>query len=533
MQIAPDKVAIYIRWSTDDQGEGTTLEVQREGCRHYVLSQGWQVRDDLVFIDDGYSGATLERPGLARLREQVCGGRVECVVVYKLDRLSRSVADTARLVMDEWDGVCYVKSAREPIDTTSQAGKMFFYTLMNFAEWERSVIRDRMHAGRLRRAQEGRDPGITLPYGYAKDPHTGAFCAVPHEAAVVRRIFEAYRRGAGLRALANQLNQESVPFRGGRPWQVNTLGYLLSNRAYVGDLVWGLRARNPRSGKRAGEKAVLRREQPLVDRAGVFPPMIDREEFALVQAIKAKRPTVGRGGGRSAASAYLLTGFLRCGGCGRPLVGQHNDPRREGGYYYCCITRRDQGAAACPARAIPCQGLDTQVAAQLMRLYEGEKARLACIHSLDAETGRRADELRAQAAEAGRRLQRLSGTERRLYGDYNAGVLTLGEFRELRSALHEERAALETARQELCAQLEALARDCHDQAALAARAERLRLWDDLTVPQRKHLLREFLQQVTAWKDDTGTTCTLTWRVVTQLRAQTGAVASACTGACAP
>lgn len=114
-----DKVAIYIRWSTEDQGEGTTLDVQLEACRAYMASQGWSYREELVYVDDGVSGATMERPALTRLRAAVAQGQVECVVVYKLDRLSRSVADTARLVMDEWEGICSVKSAREPIEVGS------------------------------------------------------------------------------------------------------------------------------------------------------------------------------------------------------------------------------------------------------------------------------------------------------------------------------------------------------------------------------------------------------------------------------
>ncbi|HWI61263.1 MAG TPA: recombinase family protein, partial [Symbiobacteriaceae bacterium] len=163
-QLQVSKVAIYIRWSTEDQGEGTTLEVQMDACKGYILSQGWPFRDDLIFVDDGISGATLDRPALGRLRGLVREGEVDCVVVYKLDRLSRTVLDMLKLVLEEWEGCCHVKSAREPIDTLTPTGKMFFYQLMSFAEWERNVIRERTMAGRLRRAQEGKNPGLMMPY---------------------------------------------------------------------------------------------------------------------------------------------------------------------------------------------------------------------------------------------------------------------------------------------------------------------------------------------------------------------------------
>lgn len=510
--IAPDKVAIYIRWSTEDQGEGTTLDVQREGCCHYVLSQGWRVREDLTFIDDGYSGATLERPGLTRLRALVRAGEVECVVVYKLDRLSRSVADTARLCMDEWDGICCVKSAREPIDTTSQAGKMFFYTLMNYAEWERAVIRERTHSGRVRRAQEGRDPGYTIPYGYARDGQ-GAFVAVPHEAAVVKRIFELYRMGLGLTRLVETLNGEGLPFRGGRKWQVQTVAYLLANRAYTGDLVWGRRMRNPRYGKREGERARAWREEPLVAKEGVFPAIISREEFDLVQAIRRERPCRQRGGGgRSMASDFLLTGLLRCAVCGGPMVGRHNDPTSPRGFYYFCLTRAQKGKYECHARAIQCHVLDGEVVGKLIRLYGAGEARQMCIAALAGEARGRTADLRAELAELQRQLARVEERERRVARDYAGEVLSLAEFRSLRAALQEEGWALRGAQETLRLRLRGLEAGERDQARLAGQVERLRLWEDLGMVQRKHLLREFVSQVRAARDDHGLACEMTWRV---------------------
>jgi site-specific DNA recombinase len=116
VQIDADRVAVYIRWSTEEQGEGTTLTIQTEACRFFVQSQGWRFREELVFVDDGWSGGSLDRPGLNRLRQAVAEGAVGCVVVYKLDRLSRSVPDLVRLIFEEWDGCCFVRSAREPVE---------------------------------------------------------------------------------------------------------------------------------------------------------------------------------------------------------------------------------------------------------------------------------------------------------------------------------------------------------------------------------------------------------------------------------
>ncbi|HWI66646.1 MAG TPA: recombinase family protein, partial [Symbiobacteriaceae bacterium] len=239
LAVDPGRVAVYIRWSTDEQTEGTTLAVQREACEHYVRAQGWQFRDDLVYVDDGYSGGSLDRPGLAALRRAVQEGRVTCVVVFKLDRLSRSVLDTVSLVLQEWEGLCYIKSTREPVDTTSPAGKMFFYMLASYAEWERSVIRERTMSGKVKRAQQGKNPGGIAPYGYVRGDRPGEVVVHEGEAGVVRRIFASYAAGHGLHQIAAALNREGVKPRRSTRWFPTTVAQMLANPMYLGVREYG------------------------------------------------------------------------------------------------------------------------------------------------------------------------------------------------------------------------------------------------------------------------------------------------------
>jgi site-specific DNA recombinase len=247
MTIRPDRVAVYIRWSTDDQAEGTTAAVQRETCRHYVLSQGWQFREELLFVDDGCSGGSLDRPALNRLRLLIRKGQIDCVVLFKIDRLSRNLVDTVNLVLREWEGRCHVRSAREAIDTTTPGGKMFFYTLVSFAEWERAVIRDRTLSGKLRRLREGKNPGFRPPYGFRRGAETGRFAVVPAEAPVVRQIFRLYLRGLGYSAIAAWLRRQGVCSRGGRPFTGKAVAAVLANPLYAGTLLYGRRSRRGRA----------------------------------------------------------------------------------------------------------------------------------------------------------------------------------------------------------------------------------------------------------------------------------------------
>ncbi len=314
----PDRVAVYIRWSTDEQGLGTTLDVQRERVELFVRSRGWPFREELVYIDDGYSGATLERPALSRLREAIQQGDATCVVVYRLDRLSRSLLDTVTLVRREWAGKAVLCSATENFDTQSPIGQMIFNLLVSFAEFERNLIRDRTLSGKRKRAEQGRNAGQRYPLGYRKgangswaldgvDEETGDLTGA---AALVRRIFDAFLRGMSTGAIARQLNQEQVPTPMGRQWRFHYISRILQNPLYAGEYRYGSR------------NAVA------VTQAA--PTIVTAEEFQRVQ-----EQLRGRRVKRSPHALYPLSGLARCLRCGEPLAGSRGRGRR----YYVCTGR--------------------------------------------------------------------------------------------------------------------------------------------------------------------------------------------------
>ncbi|HWI63122.1 MAG TPA: recombinase family protein, partial [Symbiobacteriaceae bacterium] len=397
-------VAIYIRWSTEDQGEGTTLDVQLDACKAYVISQGWSFSSDRVFVDDGVSGATMERPALSRLRAAVAAGFVDCVVVYKLDRLSRSVLDMLKLVLEEWKERCHVKSAREPIDTLTPTGRMFFYQLMSFAEWERSVIKDRMYAGKLRRAQEGRDPGISIPYGYVKGAD-GAIQIDPVRGLVVQRVFKLYLSGLGARSICKALHEAGILSPEGVQWHQATVAHLLGNVAYTGMLWYGKRVTR-------GEKRV-RSAEALVVKEGFFPPLVSREEYEAVQRLRAERPRVGTGGGRASQSPHLLTGVLRCG-CGAAVIAAACNKGAYRYRYYCCSGAHHAGEHRCTSGMLRQDDLDGIVARELLDRYRGARERMAAV--LVRENAARLREALGALAVAEGEVQRLTESERRLKG---------------------------------------------------------------------------------------------------------------------
>lgn len=429
------KVGIYIRWSTEDQGQGHTLAIQSEACRHYCLSQGWTVRDDLIYVDDGWSGGTLERPALARLRSEVAAGAVEAVVVYKLDRLSRNIKDVIALVLDEWDGRCVLRSTMEPIDTASDTGKLTFTLLSSFADFERSTIRARTLSGKRKNAEQGRNAGAPYPYGYERGDTAGAYRAVEAEAAVVRQIFQLYLQGLGCKPIAARLNAMGAlcrPDGPGRPrlspgaWSGTAVLRILQNPVYTGQLVYSRRSRNTRRAKDGGgyylanaPAAVIRVTSPHI------PPIVDGETFARAAEIRQSRhsPRTGR---RAVGSPHLLGGLLWCR-CGHAAVGRR---ARGGRRVYWCSGRKNKGAAVCQAGQIPAEVLERLVLERVAAIY-GAATVLPPAQAVE----NRRHTVEQLAAALGAEVRQVQQAQLRLDLDYTAGRVTGEAFQHLHDTL--------------------------------------------------------------------------------------------------
>lgn len=359
--IRPDRVAIYIRWSTDDQANGTTLQVQLDSCRHYVTSQGWAVRNELVFIDDGYSGATLDRPSMKRLRIHIEAGEIDCVVVHKIDRLSRNLLDTVTLVLKEWDGACAIRSVLEPIDTASDHGRVLFSILAVFAEHERSIIRERTVSGRLKRTQAGEINPARPPLGYRLvGGKRGVWEEHSIEGPIVRHIFRLAADGLSVFQIVQDLRSAGVPSRTGKAFTVRTVNHVLCNRAYIGELIYGkcevkrirvgvVPAPSDRSRHESAFKIRrIKRPTPLVHLHSVkaFPAIVDQELWKEAHRhLTHNRDARSSAGSRGLHSRHLLSGLLQCE-CGSNMVYQ--SPQGRYGYYVCSAKRTRK---SCPLQS--------------------------------------------------------------------------------------------------------------------------------------------------------------------------------------
>ena len=230
------KVAIYLRVSTTEQAEeGFSIAAQKERLKAYVQSQGWELGP--VYEDGGFSGGTINRPSFSKLRADMRLKMFDLILVYKLDRLSRNMRDLSNLVHEMDEQGVFFKSATEPFDTTTPAGKLIFNMLGSVAEFERGMIGERVKMGMLQKAKEGKGIlGFNHPYGY--DYTEGMLIMNEQEASTVRHIYSSYISGQTLAEIAMTLNSRGVSTKRGRAWTKQTVLNVVTNPLYAGYHRW-------------------------------------------------------------------------------------------------------------------------------------------------------------------------------------------------------------------------------------------------------------------------------------------------------
>jgi len=245
----PLRCAVYTRKSTEDglEQEFNSLHAQREACEAYILSQkheGWTLLD-APYDDGGFSGGNMERPGLKNLLKDVESGLVDVIVVYKVDRLTRSLADFAKIVeLLDANEASFV-SVTQAFNTTNSMGRLTLNVLLSFAQFEREVTGERIRDKIAASKKKGLWMGGPIPLGY--EVVERKLVPVPEEAERVRTIMRGYLVSASANDLIFELEEEGIrtkiqrrtsgPHRGGIPFRRGSLFYLLKNPIYRGKIV--------------------------------------------------------------------------------------------------------------------------------------------------------------------------------------------------------------------------------------------------------------------------------------------------------
>lgn len=304
------RAALYIRVSTLEQAqEGYSVGEQRERLIAYCKAQDWLIAD--IYVDGGYTGSNLNRPGIQKLMSET--EKFDVVLVYKLDRLSRSQRDTLYLIEEIFrpNKVDFV-SMQESFDTSSPFGKAMIGLLAVFAQLEREQIKERTWMGRVARAKTGlHHGGGNIPIGY--DYEDGKLIVNPYEAEQVRNIYEWYLSGASLKAITDKLQDAGYTNKYSSYNSWSSVRNILENETYIGRLHFG---------------------DVVVDHA--HEAIITEEQFNAAQILRGKRRE--QFGSHAFQSKHVLTGLLFCGHCG----GRYY-LRNTGKYsYYACYSRTKQ-----------------------------------------------------------------------------------------------------------------------------------------------------------------------------------------------
>ncbi len=341
------KVALYTRVSTEDQArEGFSLEVQRNYLLQYAKNFGWDVfcsmsgRD--IYMDDGYSGGNMDRPALKRLLLDARNKQFDLVLVYKQDRLSRRLKDLLGL-LEEIDslGIGY-KSATEPFDTTSSAGKMAIQILGSCAEFERNRLVERVFPGMVVGVKRGHWQGARYaPYGYRYNKDAKKLEVYPEEAKIVKEIYSMYLSGRSTSQIAGHYYNLGIPSRQGGRFYGKFISDILHSKVYLGTIVWNKRhydtKKKTRNGEGKGYRYVNNDPSKVIEVPNAHEPIITQEMHDAAQKLLARNRT--NAVVRFKNNVYHLSGVLKCNDCGRNYrgltltVNHHTKMRRP---WYCC-----------------------------------------------------------------------------------------------------------------------------------------------------------------------------------------------------
>ncbi len=509
-------VALYARVSSDRQKEDKTIASQTASLRTHAQAQGYTIPEGWVFEDEGYSGATLARPALERLRDLVAEGQVEVVLVYGPDRLSRKYAYQV-LLLEEFSrhGVETVFLQGVCAQTPEEQLLVQFQGMI--AEYERAQIAERSRRGKRHRAQSGCVNVLSAaPYGYRyvkKNEQTEACYLVDEaQAVVVREVFDWYTmEGLSIGAIARRLNGRKVPTRFAKSrWERSQVRAMLRNPAYAGKAAFGKteRAERQRVTRRLRQKGGFlarcgaHRERPKEQWIGIeVPALLSQETFArAAEKLEENR----RFSKRNTKEPTLLQGLLVCAQCGYSLYRSSTRTTRRQAKYYRCLGSdqyRHLKEPPCECRPIRVEDLDELVWKQVTDLLEDpELIRVELERRRQENLGR--DPVEQRREQLTQEIKRLGQQSDKLLDAYQEGLVSLGQLRQRMPALRRQQQTAEKELEGARWQLLMAERVEQLEQSLEGFASRLRQSArSLTVTDRQKVVRLLVKEIVVEADN--------------------------------
>ena len=478
------KAALYTRVSTEEQANKYGLASQLSELRVHATKRGYAIPEGGEFVDDGYSGADLERPALDRLRQAARARAFDVILVHDPDRLSRRLAHQLLLAEEFERATIRLEFLTTPREDTPE-GRLLLHVKAVIAEYEREKIRERTSRGKKEKARRALIPAGPVAYGYRLDPQQpGKLVIHDEEALVVRMVFRwLAEEQRPIREITAELRALGVRAPRGRLWAKSSVRRLLTSELYAGRGYYNRR-------ERLAKRLRFRPESEWIPIP--VPPIVSSELFdrARAQLARNKALMVGRPGHR----VYLLAGLLRCGTCGRRYVGIPSHGRR---LYRCAgRDRLVAGVNRCGARTCSAERLETTVWQAIVSVLRNPSLLAEKIESRQIRLGIRTIEVRSEAEYLTSQIAEADRQEGKLLDLYLDGGL---DSPVLRARIQEVR----DRRQSLEARLAVVQRQISSQEAEAARQETIRRLcrqvlaglSKLTPEGRQQLLRQLVNEI--------------------------------------
>jgi site-specific DNA recombinase len=423
------RVVSYARVSTTEQAsEGTSLDFQGSQLNGYCQLQGWTVVNS--YVDAGFTGKNGDRPGLQRLLTDAKLGLFDKMVVFKLDRLARSLSLLLEIEKTLKEHGIPLISMKESIDTSSGTGKMIFSLFGMVAEWDRANIIERCKNGRLQRYKEGAWAAGKAPYGYSRNKETRKLVIDETEARIVRRMYSEYVDGKSLFAISQGLNQDHIPPRAKRSqgWWQTTVRQVLLNPCYKGTEIVNRHAHISLIKSMDLSNAIMMS----------VPALVTEQEWQIAQ----NRMEANKHVKPNAQGTHLLQGMISCAICGFHFASKKN--------YYTCRGRmkyvHPDGASRCKAPYIRANWLEGELWKRIEEIMNDPNKLLPLIKESIDNLRRAEADLSERIRPIDERLAEIAAQKARLADDWIMRNMNVERFSELRESLNGEEARMKSLR---------------------------------------------------------------------------------------
>lgn len=446
------RLALYTRVSTIEQSEeGYSIDEQERLLRSWAEKNNYEVYK--CYSDRGISGKDIKnRPALKELLKDAEEKKFDMVISWKINRISRKLADVLKIVdILEKNDITF-KSYSEPFETDTPAGKMQFQMMALIGEFERGTIAQNVKMGMCAKAKSGEwCGGRVLGYDLVPiDSQEGAkrkknrLTINEKEAEAVRFIFNEYVNGKGYKAITNQLNKLSYKTKKGNDFSVGSIREILTNPVYIGKVRYNVR-QNWSEKRRRNINA-----NPIIT-DGIHEPIIDEGLWDKVQAImesKKGKPS------RIYDGEYPLTGILRCPKCGAGMVISRTTNKLADGTkkriaYYCCGAWKNKGTSVCNSNTIRVDKANEYVFTKISELLSNEKMVETIVNNINKERHKKINPAKKELERIDKELEKIDRKKTKLFEAYEEDLISKEEFKERKDELNKRAKSLQEEKEPL------------------------------------------------------------------------------------